>query len=1279
MKIYASPPPLTHLHRLGLTPSRRGLLLLMTLMMLSLFMMAGMLMLTIAIRARQASRANFAAIQQTALTDKVPREALDEALFALLRGTMSGGTPSVAVVASGSASLENLLEDKYGTSVTGTATTLSGTSEIIMSLESAISSLSPTVNEPSRLNGRILTIKPEPDDGDVISFRILGSGTTTSGTYTLYLANPPSLIPRRFPTKPSFDIVINGREFTPDGSTGLPEPYDAFDDANLWLAQPVIVSGTVAGMRRVSFGGEVEYKNSSKQWEVAGGDFIGRPLEVDNDNDGVLDGIWISGTAPAAAPSLPPFVIADRPAPTGGLMKFEVSYLVLDLDGRININACGTAMVSGTYPTSPVVPIGMGYGTADLDCSHLFAPTAPTLPSYGGIPNFPTTWSNLLLSGTPSESTILPPTLRRRPPLIGPIDGRYGDDGAPGKRNVDDSSLNQWTLSGTSTILSGTATFAGFSVVSGTNALDDLKAHFRVFVDPPASASDDLMPTLKFVRPSNANDWEDDPYEIRLDSSAPRLGVAQRAVPAGGSDDNPFTLEELERILRPNDPDVTGLPQRLAAGMETVAQRNRFFVTTDSWSSPAITGAAAAAIENFLATELTLPLSYSAASWSSALGPPTNAVSPDTAAGLKFNINRPILSGTSVAAQQQQHEFCKGLYTLGVIATGSAASPTVDEIAQWAVNVLDFRDEDSICTAFEYDRNIKNGWDVDGDLTSTTDGGSDRAVVFGVERPELLITEAAAWRDTTSGTAQLLVNLCRLPFRAEKVTTSGMSQVEKPDALLVDNNGELLLSSTGSNPRAIWQLRFGASDVVQFKNANKTTGPVHILSGTAVDSPSVTIHGTTLPPSLLSSGTTHVCVATAASVTGATINVPVCPVDKDGPFHFGVNTGSGKVILERLANPDLPNSASNPFIPMDEVEFTAIPDVSAGGTPSKKRRKGPHDNSADRLGAFWRRDFEDQPANPITIGKYVDAGAYSSSSVTTGTAPVSWFHWPNRPFISQAELALIPTGVPSTSGMLATYSGTSNSLANDETQRVIGTGTTSIGQIILDATYVPSRFVENGITISGTMPREQAIGFDNLQRLQLPKWREPGLINVNTIGFGKSDPGSDVNPEDDIVWHILMSGTTRQNVFAAKPPRGAIPAVPGDPKLGTATEPAVPASPNGTPARPARSVAQILSGTTAAGKYINFQTITSGTALAPRAKNPFFTAAEAIRLANTVTATSNCFAVWVTVRITDTSPCAGSPITKRLFAIIDRSIPVGYSPNEDLNVRDCIRLKRYIN
>lgn len=64
---------------------------------------------------------------------------------------------------------------------------------------------------------------------------------------------------------------------------------------------------------------------------------------------------------------------------------------------------------------------------------------------------------------------------------------------------------------------------------------------------------------------------------------------------------------------------------------------------------------------------------------------------------------------------------------------------------QWAINAVDFRDRDSIMTAFEYDQNPLNGWDVDGDLSTTTD--TDRAVVWGVERPELLITETLAGHD----------------------------------------------------------------------------------------------------------------------------------------------------------------------------------------------------------------------------------------------------------------------------------------------------------------------------------------------------------------------------------------------------------------------------------------------------------------------------------------------------------------------------------------------------
>jgi hypothetical protein len=68
-----------------------------------------------------------------------------------------------------------------------------------------------------------------------------------------------------------------------------------------------------------------------------------------------------------------------------------------------------------------------------------------------------------------------------------------------------------------------------------------------------------------------------------------------------------------------------------------------------------------------------------------------------------------------------------------------------------------------------------------------------------------------------------------------------------------------------------------------------------------------------------------------------------------------------------------------------------------------------------------------------------------------------------------------------------------------------------------------------------------------------------------------------------------------------------------------------------------------------------------------------------IRLANTATIRSNVFAIWVTVKITDDSANAPSPVTKRAFAIVDRSIPVGYSPGKDLNVRDCIRILRFLD
>ncbi len=113
---------------------------------------------------------------------------------------------------------------------------------------------------------------------------------------------------------------------------------------------------------------------------------------------------------------------------------------------------------------------------------------------------------------------------------------------------------------------------------------------------------------------------------------------------------------------------------------------------------------------------------------------------------------------------------------------------TCRRIAQWAINVVDFRDPDSIQTAFEYDENPWDGWNVvdtlnggvyplDGDLATDenltmhrriVDGDFEvmldaadaeaarryiprkdwtRGVVWGAERPEVLLTEGVAWHD----------------------------------------------------------------------------------------------------------------------------------------------------------------------------------------------------------------------------------------------------------------------------------------------------------------------------------------------------------------------------------------------------------------------------------------------------------------------------------------------------------------------------------------------------
>ncbi len=169
-------------------------------------------------------------------------------------------------------------------------------------------------------------------------------------------------------------------------------------------------------------------------------------------------------------------------------------------------------------------------------------------------------------------------------------------------------------------------------------------------------------------------------------------------------------------------------------------------------------------------------------------------------------------------------------------------------IAQWAVNVVDFRDPDAVMTPFEFDLDPfdEDGWSVD-DNYETQDGTADRAMVWGCESPELLITETLAFhdrrvRDTNlelpegGGTAQERrpqdnqdqdpdnnvepdedLDQFRVPEGSLfiELYCAGNPNVNRPDPDDLYQNGELALDKvTGNSP--VWRIAIAKSPYPQF-------------------------------------------------------------------------------------------------------------------------------------------------------------------------------------------------------------------------------------------------------------------------------------------------------------------------------------------------------------------------------------------------------------------------------------------------------------------------------
>lgn len=537
------------------------------------------------------------------------------------------------------------------------------------------------------------------------------------------------------------------------------------------------------------------------------------PYDIDNDGDGITDSIWVDAGLPVVT------------APNGRRYKRLVAVLIKDLDGRVNPSVHGNIVINndpnarpsgqitdsfaGTASNQPIyVSRGLGFGPAEVDFRHILNNVFPLPP--GGDQNV---YNNIL---------------QQR--YIGPT----GGVGLPGFPSQDDG----WSQLRT----------VGLPDVHWQNPQTMLptQAVISAYATPPdvwgraALAVDYTGQPLWYL--AGNGERVDDPYEIQWNQL--RAGW-----------DSPYTVSELEALLRYHDQGASIIPSRLMllAGYGNPAGN---YLATDPRGAPYADSSSPFASQrrreafgmgSYIPTpkmivpresrqfygggisgsilDLYVGAIVNGRGWSPTIGsnpadPNFNAFMDQMKAeipfellkGQLFNINREfgngqhdatatdpygvvddpsettlpeqIITNTSplstanfdyfndydlnptissnppgVADPRQmmaRHIYCLLMllrdknFNYDINGDNMGTQPeTARYLAQWAVNFVDFRDPDSIMTGFEYDLDPfdSNGWAVDGNLQTTGDSQMYGGIVWGVERPELLITETIAGHD----------------------------------------------------------------------------------------------------------------------------------------------------------------------------------------------------------------------------------------------------------------------------------------------------------------------------------------------------------------------------------------------------------------------------------------------------------------------------------------------------------------------------------------------------
>lgn len=356
-------------------------------------------------------------------------------------------------------------------------------------------------------------------------------------------------------------------------------------------------------------------------------------------------------------------------------------------------------------------------------------------------------------------------------------------------------------------------------------------------------------------------------------------------------------------------------------------------------------------------------------------GPVANSLSYSTDPRQYYARHLFVMAYLSLRTDSMGNKFMFGFdnMTFGLSAA-EQSEMVMRRLAQWAVNVADYRDPDSVMTCFEYDSNLLNGWDVDGDPRTQE---PEARVVWGCERPELLLSESLALHDRCVADSPTALPLRGTAMAADQE----LDQVKFPQA-------SLFLELYCPRPRSLGNASVQAGD---YPTDMYGAGPSLDLERMAPAAPD----GTRSRP------VWRIVISESVNVNGAVVagKDPSKIVPEDYFLLANSDINHHRVTYQPEAMIGVPNGLNSPTSVEDEnlvidreIWFSRV-DLDATSNPNALNDFGIADELSKRK-IYYNRGTTPSAIQP---GRYMVIGPRMTTQIGQGAAQQITFSSPVPP------------------------------------------------------------------------------------------------------------------------------------------------------------------------------------------------------------------------------------------------------------------------------------------